>query len=97
MRRARSFCRFAISRNAVPFAPHLHYTQFLDDDIRKERNVGISCGVAVLSRCDQMWVFGERITAGMMSEIQAAKRLGVQIRYFDSRCREGNKNYGGKQ
>ncbi len=83
LRRARSYCRFAIGKNAVPFAPHIHYTQFLDDTVRKERNIGISCGVTVLRRCDQLWVFGDRITAGMKAEINMATELGIPIRRFN--------------
>jgi hypothetical protein len=88
VRRAQSYCRFAISRNAVPFAPHLHYTQFLDDNVNRERKIGISCGVAMLSRCDQIWVFGDKISAGMKAEIQAAERFGIPVRRFNSMCKE---------
>ncbi len=91
IRRARSYCRFAISRNAVPIAPHLLYTQFLDDSVRKERNIGISCGVAILYRCDQLWVFGGRVSAGMKAEIQEAERRGIPIRRFNNICREVQK------
>jgi hypothetical protein len=90
IRRARSYCRFAISRNCVPIAVHLHYTQFLDDAVRRERNIGLSCGVTVLRRCDQLWIFGDRITEGMKGEIEAAKRFGIPIRRFNSICKEVN-------
>ncbi len=79
-RRAQKYCRFAISKKTVPFAPHLHYTRFLNDSIRKERNIGISCGVEILKRCDELWVFGDKITEGMAREIEAAKRLGIPVR-----------------
>ncbi len=82
-RRAQSYCRFAINKKVVPIAPHLHYTQFLDDAVNKERNIGISCGIELLRRCDQLWVFGVRITAGMKAEIDMAKKLGVPIRNFN--------------
>jgi hypothetical protein len=81
-RRARSYCRFAISRNATPIAPHLHFTQFLDDNVNRERRIGISCGIEVLKRCDQLWCFGAVISEGMKAEIQAAQRLGIPIRRF---------------
>ncbi|MCW1085664.1 hypothetical protein OJ920_10850, partial [Streptococcus anginosus] len=28
---ARQFCGFAVSAGKIPFAPHLHYPQFMDD------------------------------------------------------------------
>jgi hypothetical protein len=80
LRLARKYCRLALKRKAVPFAPHLHFTQFLDDTVNKERNIGISCGLEMLRRCDQIWVCGDKITAGMKAEIRAAKDLGIPIR-----------------
>jgi hypothetical protein len=88
MRRAESYCRFAISRDATPFAPHLLYTRFLDDNVNRERSIGISCGVEVLKRCDQLWCFGDVISEGMKGEIQAAVRLGIPIRRFNTKCKE---------
>jgi hypothetical protein len=87
-RLARRYCRFVISRNAVPIAVHLHYPQFLDDNVRRERSIGLSCGIAVLKRCDSLWCFGPRVTEGMKAEIQAAERLGIPIRRFNSLCKE---------
>jgi hypothetical protein len=87
-RLAHRYCRFVINRNAVPIAVHLHYPQFLDDNVRRERCIGLSCGIAILKRCDALWVFGDRITSGMKAEIQAAQRLGIPIRRFNSICKE---------
>ncbi len=87
-RRARSYCRFAISKNVVPVAVHLLYPQFLNDDVRRERSIGLSCGITVLRRCDALWVFSDRITVGMKAEIEAAERLGIPIRRFNSKCKE---------
>lgn len=44
--------------------------------------------IVLLSRCDQLWVFGERISKGMSMEIEKAKRKGQPIRRFDFNCRE---------
>ena len=87
-RLASRYCRFAISRNVVPVAVHLLYTQFLDDTVRRERNIGLSCGITVLRRCDALWYFGEYASEGMRSEIEAAKRLGIPVHHFNSKCRE---------
>jgi len=86
--RAKGYCRFVINQNAVPFAPHLLYPQFLDDSDRDERDIGLRCGTAILKRCDQLWVFGDRVSKGMAGEIAAAKKRGLPIRYFNSRCQE---------
>lgn len=71
----------------IPFAPHLLFTQFLDDSKENERNAGIAMGTAMLEFCDEVWVFGEP-TPGMRMEIDAALRAGKPVRRFDTNCRE---------
>lgn len=41
---ARAACLNCIDRNENPFASHLFYTQFLDDDNEGERDLGIALG-----------------------------------------------------
>lgn len=41
-----------------------------------------------LSKCEQVWVFGERITDGMAYEIKKAINMGKKVRYFTADCRE---------
>jgi uncharacterized protein (DUF1786 family) len=65
----------------VPFAPHLYFTQFLDDDIPEERERGISCGLKVLSLCSDIWVFGDKITEGMLAEIDYAEQHRIVVKY----------------
>lgn len=90
---ARRYCRHVyeygdrISTPAIPFAPHLLFTQFLNDDDPTQRDAGLCLGLEMLSRCDELWAFGKP-TMGMASEIQEAKRLGVPVRRFDMNCRE---------
>ena len=80
---ARYFCRLAFQQGGVPFAPHLLFTQFLDDSKAYERDAGLCLGLDMLARCDQLWVFDEP-TQGMTLEIQEAKRLHIPIRRFDT-------------
>ena len=86
-RNARRYCRFALQQNGIPFAPHLLFTQFLNDSDPIERRVGLHLGVEMLKRCDELWAFGQP-TEGMAQEIQEAKRLGTRIRRFDTSCQE---------
>ena len=86
--RARRYCRFAVSKNCIPFAPHLLYPQFMDDSDPAERGTALLFALAMLARCHELWVFGEWITPGMAGEIETAKELGVPIRYYDGRCEE---------
>ena len=44
--------------------------------------------IVLLSKCAELWVFGEKITSGMSIEIEKAKRKGQLIRYFTENCEE---------
>lgn len=76
-----------MSAPVIPFAPHLLFTQFLNDDDPTERRAGLFFGVEMLKRCNELWAFGQP-TEGMALEIQEAKLLGMCVRRFDSSCRE---------
>ena len=79
---ARRYCRFAIRRGGIPYAPHLLFTQFLDDSVAHERELGLELGLSMLSICDELWAFGVA-TAGMALEISEAERLKIPVRYFN--------------
>jgi hypothetical protein len=86
--RARGYCRFAVSEGCLPLAPHLHYPQFMDDSDKESRDLGLSFALTLLTKCDAVWVFGERVSDGMAREIAKAKKRGIPIRFFNDRCEE---------
>ena len=86
--RARGYCRLAVSKGYIPLAPHLLYPQFMDDEDKKQRELGLRFALTLLGKCDELWVFGERISHGMAQEIAKAKKRNMPIRYFDSKCEE---------
>ncbi|SDN06912.1 DUF4406 domain-containing protein [Acetanaerobacterium elongatum] len=86
--RAQRYSRFAVSRGCIPFAPHLLFPQFMDDDDPKERANAIFFGMVFMSKCQELWVFGRNITRGMAVEIEKAKHRGLPIRYFTDSCEE---------
>lgn len=77
---AKDACHYAMKHSCTPMAVHLLYPQFLDDNNPQERAAGLAMGHQVLSVCDELWVCGDRISSGMESEIQEAKRMGIPIR-----------------
>ena len=87
-RNARRYCRFAVDSGYIPLAPHLYFPQFMDDGNGAERNLALFMDIVLLSKCDQMWVFGDRISKGMSIEIEKAKRKGQSIRWFTNDCKE---------
>lgn len=91
VQKARRYCRFAVDKGYIPIAPHLLFTQFLNDDSPKERQLGIFFGNAVMSKCSEVWVFGDRISDGMEAEIKRAKRKNYRLRYFNEDLEEGMK------
>lgn len=88
---ARRYCRFAVDKGYIPIAPHLLFTQFLNDNNPKERQLGIFFGNAVMSKCSEVWVFGDRISDGMEAEIKRAKWKNYPLRYFSEELEEVTK------
>ena len=86
--RACRYCRFVYTQGAVPFAPHLHNTQFLDDFIPNEREAGILLGLHMLQHCEELWCFGSKLSEGMTAEIRMAQQLKIPIRFFNDKCEE---------
>ena len=73
-------CRFCMEQGHAFFAPHLLYPRLLNDSVPLERQAGLEMGTAVLSRCDELWSFGETVSFGMRMEIAEAERLGIPVR-----------------
>ena len=88
---ARRYCRFAVDKGYIPIAPHLLFTQFLNDNNPKERQLGIFFGNAVMSKCSEVWVFGDRISDGMAAEIKRAKWKNYRLRCFNEDLEEVTK------
>ena len=81
---AKAACRYAAAKGYTPVAVHLMYPQFLDDRVPKEREAGLKMGRRVLAACEEIWLCGERMSAGMKAEEAEAKRLGIPIRKVPS-------------
>jgi len=92
-RMARKYSRFAFINGYNAVAPHLLYTQFLDDNNEFERDMGIRMGKTLLSKCKEVWVFGDYISEGMKKELACAKGMNKPIRYFSTDLQEV-KHYG---
>lgn len=66
--------RDSIARGEAPFASHLLYTQFLDDDVPEEREIGIACGFAWVVTAEATAVYTDLgITSGMRRGIDHAR------------------------
>lgn len=76
---AKRICRVAAEMGYLPIAPHLYFTQFLDED--NDRWLGMDMGRDLLLKCSEVWVIGEKITEGMMEEIHTARCENIPIKY----------------
>ena len=85
---ARSYCRFAVEAGYIPIAPHLFFPQFMDDNSERERDLALFMDIVLLSKCAELWVFGDTISRGMSIEIEKARRKGKPIRHFTAACEE---------
>lgn len=65
--------------DVLPIAPHLLFTQYLDDNDPEQRRIGLDAGLDLLSVCDELWVYGEP-SEGMAAEIRLAEELSIPIR-----------------
>ena len=85
---ARTYSRFAVRNACIPLAPHLLYPQFMDDSVPAERSLALFMGMVLLGKCEQVWVFGRTISAGMAAEIEKAEKKKIPIRYFTEELEE---------
>lgn len=85
---ARTYSRFAVEQGYIPIAPHLLFPQFLNDSDPKERELGLFFGNAIMSKCSEIWVFGNHISSGMEAEIKRAKWKNYRLRYFTENLEE---------
>ncbi|MEG0952326.1 MAG: DUF4406 domain-containing protein [Niameybacter sp.] len=86
IQRANRFCRFTARNEVLPLAPHTIFTQWLDDTDPDEREAGIYLGLELLTKCDEVWVFGSRISEGMTREIGLAVKLKKPVLYYNNKC-----------
>lgn len=68
--KAKGYCKEVIEKGFIPIAPHIYFTQFLNDLKEEERKMGIECGMELLKLCDELWVYGDYTKSeGMTAEI----------------------------
>jgi len=84
--KAKGYCRFALDEGAIPVCPIVYLPQFMSEET--ERDLATSIDMVFLLRCDEVWVMGDTISAGMKDEIALARESQMRIRYFGSDLKE---------
>ena len=77
--KAKKYSRFVVDEGGIPITPHLYMPSFLKEE--SERDLAIFMDLELLTRCSEVWVFGEVLSAGMQIEIDRAQQKGKTIRY----------------
>lgn len=88
MENAKNYAAFAVRRGKMPMCPHIYFTQFLNDAVESEREIGLNLALQMLKRCKEIWVFGEYISCGMNHEIRMAQKWNIPVRNFNEMCEE---------
>lgn len=79
LEKAKIYAEYALRCGAAPVAPHF-YALCLNEHDPKERELGMSAGRSLLWFCDELWIFGDRITKGMRQEIDFCRLLNIKTR-----------------
>lgn len=79
---AKMFMLEVLERGHCPFVPHLLFTQVLNDDVPEHRELGRAAALQAIGACDEVWVFGPRISEGMNAEIRLARIRQTPVRWF---------------
>lgn len=85
---ARHYSRFALSQKCLPIAPHLLFPQFMGEETETTRELALHMGMILLTKCHELWYFGDRISEGMKLELNKARVRGTPVRHFNTDCKE---------
>ena len=77
---AKKYAKYIVSLGYIPIISHTMLHGVLEDNVPAQREMGLAAGKVMLSICDEMWVFGTRITPGMAGEILEAGKLGIKVK-----------------
>lgn len=79
---AQALCLLAMRDGFTPFASHLLYTQFLDDQNAEHRDMGIKAGHDIFDRCTMVYVYEPHIahSHGVMADLKLAQQQEKPIR-----------------
>ena len=85
---AQRYSRFALENKRLPIAPHLLFPQFMGAETDATRELALHMGMILLTKCHELWYFGDRISEGMKLELNRARLRGTPVRHFNDDCKE---------
>ncbi len=81
LEQVKRYTEYALKCGTAPVVPHF-YALCLNDSAPEERELGMQAGLALLRRCDEMWIFGNTVSEGMRGEMRLCKRLHIPTRHI---------------
>lgn len=79
--RVRELTRALIDSGYLPIAPQLYFPQLLDESTERERALALC--LELVGACDEVRVYGGRVTSGMRHEIERAETLSIPVRFVE--------------
>ena len=80
VRKAIYYSRLVAFLGLMPVTPQIYSTRFLDDNIPKERQLGLAMGLDLLSECQELWAFGlNNPSVGIQGEINYCVEHNIPI------------------
>ena len=85
---AQRYSQFALAQKRLPIAPHLLFPQFMGAETDATRELALHMGMILLTKCHELWYFGDHISEGMKLELNRARLRGIPVRHFNENCEE---------
>ena len=79
--RVKAICLALVENGLLPVAPQLYLPQFLDEATDRDRALELC--LELLEVCDEVRVYGGRISPGMRLEIKHAEAMDIPVRFVD--------------
>ena len=79
LERVKRYTKYALMCGTAPVVPHF-YALCIDDNIPEEREIGLAAGLGMLWFCDELWIFGDEISEGMLAEMKFCKNLNIKMK-----------------
>ncbi len=74
-------CSEVHTQEIIPVAPYLISLKYLNDEVIEDRELGMEANHECFRRryVDELWLFGDKISAGMEKEISLAKEMNIPV------------------
>ena len=76
------WARWALkTKSVVPVVPYAYFCMILDDADEGERGLGTNCSMAILQRCEELWLCGPipNKDSQVWKEIEEAHRMNKKV------------------